>query len=360
MEKFLDLYSDYLLCSTKQTTCTGLSSLSSGSISHDQLTRFLSGREFDSKSLWLHVKPLVREYENSDSCLVFDDTIIEKQYMDENDLICWHWDHSKGRNVKGINILSAFYVSASSAEDAYLHIPIAYEPIKKTVRFCEIKTRKEKRQSPISKNELMRKMLAQQIKNQVLFKYVLADSWFASNDNMRFIAKNEKVFIFDIKDNRLAVTNETDRNKGCWQNICQLQIAENTPVKVWLKDLEFPVLLLKQVFTNKDSSQGVRFLISNDFTLSYDQFKTLYKKRWSVEEYHKSIKQNASIGSSPARTVITQSNHLFAAIIAFIKLEKIKLSKNLNHFAIKTKLYISALKSAWVELKSLKENLNAA
>ncbi|MDR1492190.1 MAG: hypothetical protein LBT05_05680 [Planctomycetaceae bacterium] len=30
--------------------------------------------------------------------------------------------------------------------------------------------------------------------------------------------------------------------------------------------------------------------------------ETLYKKRWSVEEYRKSLKQNASLAKSPART----------------------------------------------------------
>jgi hypothetical protein len=58
------------------------------------------------------------------------------------------------------------------------------------------------------------------------------------------------------------------------------------------------------------------------------------------------IKQNASIASFPARSVKGQSNHLFASIFAFIKLEKIKLSKNLIHFAIKTKIYMTALKAA--------------
>jgi hypothetical protein len=149
----------------------------------------------DSKALWLKVKPLIREYENHDGCLIFDDTIIEKQYMDENDLICWHWDHSKSRNVKGINLLSAFYVCDSLQSGLPLHIPLAYQAVKKTVRFCEIKARKEKRQSPVTKNEMMRTIIAQQIKNQVQFKYVLADSWFALNDNMRFIDEKEKKFI---------------------------------------------------------------------------------------------------------------------------------------------------------------------
>jgi len=30
----------------------------------------------------------------------------EKEYTDENNIIAWHFDHSKGRSLKGINILS--------------------------------------------------------------------------------------------------------------------------------------------------------------------------------------------------------------------------------------------------------------
>ena len=44
----------------------------------------------DSKTLWLKVKKMLRMYENEQASLVFDDTIIEKPYMDENDIVCWH------------------------------------------------------------------------------------------------------------------------------------------------------------------------------------------------------------------------------------------------------------------------------
>jgi hypothetical protein len=148
MGNLLDLYGDYLLCSTKQTTAAGLSALSNGILSH--ITRFLSGEELKSGTLWQKVEPLLREYENPDGCLIFDDTIIEKQYMDENDLICWYWDHSKGRNVKGINILSAFYVCESAGGDSLPHVPVAYRRVKQTVRFREIQIRKAKRQSPVT------------------------------------------------------------------------------------------------------------------------------------------------------------------------------------------------------------------
>jgi hypothetical protein len=162
---------------------------------------------------------------------------------------------------------------------------------------------------------------------------------------MRFINKKRKVFIFAMKENRLVALTEAERSGGRFRRLDTLTIPEKTPVKVWLKDLEFPVVLFKEVFKNKDGSTGQRFLVSNEVSLTSDRFETLYKKRWSVEVYHKSLKQNASIGSSPAHTVRTQSNHIFAALYSFVKLERVRLSKELNHFAIKTKLYMSALKS---------------
>ncbi len=136
---------------------------------------------------------------------------------------------------------------------------------------------------------------------------------------MRFIARKKCYFIFDLKTNRLAALDELSRNKGHFARIDQLAIAENTPVQVWLKDLDMPVILIKQVFINKNQSTGVRFLVSNDLTLSGDRFTTLYKKRWRIEEHHKSMKQNVSIAKCPARLVRAQSNHLFAALYRLCK-----------------------------------------
>ncbi len=263
-------------------------------------------------------------------------------------------DHSKKRNVKGINVLNAFYHTRKDVETQPLRVPVGFETIKKTIRFCDVKTKKEKHKSVVSKNELMLQMIIQAIANGLIFKYIIADSWFASVANMRFINQKKKIFIFDMQSNRLAATSEEDRDAGNWTRIDELKIPNNKPVMVWLKDLEFPVLLSKQLFTNKDNSTGYRFLVSNDLSLTDDQFTTIYKKRWSVEEYHKSLKQNVSIGKSPTRTEKTQTNHLYASMLGYIKLEKLKFANKMNHFAMKTKIYNQALKAAFKELTSLK------
>lgn len=52
---------------------------------------------------------MVQEIRSSDEpvILCFDDSIEEKRYTDENELICWHFDHTVNRSVKGVNFLTA-------------------------------------------------------------------------------------------------------------------------------------------------------------------------------------------------------------------------------------------------------------
>jgi hypothetical protein len=96
----------YLISSFNQVTATGLSSALKGNVSHDQVTRFLSEEDMTSKQLWLSVKPVLRQHEEDDGVIIFDDTIEEKPYTKESELVCWHHDHTKNRSVKGINLLN--------------------------------------------------------------------------------------------------------------------------------------------------------------------------------------------------------------------------------------------------------------
>ncbi|POZ49549.1 hypothetical protein AADEFJLK_04684 [Methylovulum psychrotolerans] len=47
----IELYTDYLICNQGFATATGLSAMLDGEISHDQMTRHLSAREYTSKDL---------------------------------------------------------------------------------------------------------------------------------------------------------------------------------------------------------------------------------------------------------------------------------------------------------------------
>jgi len=61
-----------------------------GEVSHDQVTRFLSQDKKTSKDLWHIVKPFQRKINTSEGVLIIDDSIEEKPYTDENEIVCWH------------------------------------------------------------------------------------------------------------------------------------------------------------------------------------------------------------------------------------------------------------------------------
>jgi len=352
-KQLLEIYSDYLMSSFSYTTATGLSILSDGKISHDKVTRFLSSEDFTSARLWELIKPTVREIQSAsggeDGVIIIDDTIEEKPSTDENEIICWHYDHSKGRLVKGVNIISTMYYIKE------YRIPVSFDLVRKTKTVIDKKTNKEKRISEKTKNEQYREMLKVCIKNNIKFKYVLNDVWYGSSENMMLIKEAmKKDFIMPIKTNRKIALSEKEKLSGKYVTVSELELKENIQQTIYLEGVSFPLLLIKQVHKNADGTEGVLYLVSSDLTLTYEQITTIYHKRWKVEEYHKSLKQHVCLCKSPTKRVRTQSNHIFASIYSFFKLEYLSLKSELNPTALRTKLYLSANRAAFDELENLK------
>jgi len=343
-----DLYSDYLLASFGATTATGLSELLEGEVSHDQVTRYLAGTKKTATDLWRTVKPFVREVQSEAGVLIIDDSIEEKPYTDENDIICWHYDHSKDRMLKGINFLTALYSSQG------VSVPVGFHLVAKTEKYIDPKTQKEKRRSAVSKNEVGQELIKQAVTNRIPFRFVLFDVWFASAETMVFIKHQQhRDFICPLKTNRKVALSVADKHQGRYTRVDTLEWEAYAAKIVYLEGVDFPLVLVKQVFTNEDGSRGIRYLVSSDTTLSFADLTTTYHERWGVECYHKSLKQNGSLAKSPTHTVTTQTNHFFAALCGFLKLEQLKGKTKLNHFALKTKLYLTALHSAFSTLRQL-------
>ena len=247
--------------------------------------------------------------------------------------------------MRGINLLNAVYHCKGAS------IPVAFELVKKPIQYCDLKSRKIKRKSEVTKNEMMREMIGACIRNALKFRFVLMDSWFASKENFDFITGKGRHFIAALKSNRLVALSEEDRKNKCFVRIDELDFPEQTAVQGWLKDHAKAVRLVRQVFTNKDGSTGVLHLVCSDLTCDYDAVTTSYKKRWQVEVFHKSLKSNASLARSPTQTVRTQTNHVFMAIYATFKLQCLSIKNKINPFALRLKLLINASRSAYAELQ---------
>ncbi len=94
----------------------------------------------------------------------------------------------------------------------------------KTEYYIDKKEGKQKRRSPVSKNEYYRQLLTNAMGNQIPFRYVLSDVWYSAAENKMFIRHElSKDFVMPLKANRKVALSEAtkqqrsvDTTPGCF------------------------------------------------------------------------------------------------------------------------------------------------
>ena len=116
--------------------------------------------------------------------------------------------------------------------------------------------------------------------------------------------------------------------------VSSLDWTDRSVRKVWLKGFGF-VLVARIVFANGDT----RYICTNDLSLTrYDDFSRESKKRWSVEEFHRGIKQTTGIEKCYSILRRSQLTHIFSSFVAFIKLELNRLRTGISWYEQKAQL----------------------
>lgn len=346
MRTTFDLYTDYLLSSFGQTSATALSRLLDSAISHDEVTRFLNERHEIGPTLWRQVKPLVRQVQAPHGVLIVDDSLLHKPHSQCNGLVSIYFDHARQQYVKAINFLTLLY----RVEQVLL--PVGLHVVTKEAQPQPDGT--EKWQAKQTKNEAFRQLLHQAHQNAIPFRYVLADSWYTNTDNIRAVQALGKYWLGAVKSNLQVAVSAADRRAGHFVELRRLGLQVGAPRRVYLRGLSTPVLVAVDILPNQDGSVGEQWLLTTDTGTSYQQLLSTYQQRWGIEDYHKSLKGNASLEACPARRPRVQTTHLLAAVCAFVKLEALKIHQQTNQFALKARLYLQAVKAAFHELQHLK------
>ena len=128
-----------------------------------------------------------------------------------------------------------------------------------------------------------------------------------------------------------------------------------------LKGYENTLNLLKKVFKNGDGSVGILYIVSNDLELNSKALYNIYQKRWIIEDFHKEIKNHASLSQSPTKTVKSQSNHIYMSFVAYCKLEILKNhSCYKNQYQLKNLLLIKANQASMEMLIKLQNEAKLA
>lgn len=308
----------------------------------------LSEREDTSRELWLQLKKRVRAVECDDAVLICDDRLQAQPGTDQSELIGWHFDQGQNRTGKGWNLVNARDHSGGAS------IPVDCRLILPPVQGCDVVTRQVKRTSGVTKNPLLPEMFLRCVHNRLKCRYGLMDSGFAAKDNFDLILARGKHVVAVLQNNRLVAWSEADKQRGRLVRADALGLADKQAVRGWLPGVDHAVLGVGRVLTNQDGSTGRLSLGCSDLTCDGDRVADLPQKRWRVEDYDKSLKANAALAQSPTRTLGTQQHHVFMTIGAGFKLERLKMTHRLNHFALRAKLYVKAIPQAFSELSRRK------
>jgi hypothetical protein len=363
--ELMDLYSDYLLSSPCSVSALTMVKMLNDSYSHDSVTRMLAQPELSQQEYWKQVKKVIRRLESDCGVISVDDSIQHKPHSTENELISWHYDHTSGTSVKGINLVTFVYTNEVTAE-MQLKIPLAWELVRKDV--CVEKEEKKDgkfitrqvRQASVSKITLVKERLRILVhQNQVKCSYITFDTWYSSADLMKHIVVDmKKHFVCALKDNRLISFDlgEGSEKSKSWIAVSQAKIEPGKVYQVRVKDFPYALHLVKKVYHNLDGSTGVQYLLSSDTTQDDKDIDQTYRKRWSSEDLHRSLKQNTALEKMPAKMPCSQANHIFASMLAQVKLEALKIATKKNHYALKKQILIESLKAAWKCLMELKED----
>lgn len=136
-------------------------------------------------------------------------------------------------------------------------------------------------------------------------------------------------FICNLKSNR-----KVSISQGNYISIADLHITDKHVRKVWLKEYGF-VLVCKIV----DKDGDIKYLATDNLNLmDYDEFTTHSENRWKIEEFHRGIKQTTGIEKCYSIKASSQKTHIFAAFIAFIKLEIKRIKDHISWYEQKAQI----------------------
>ena len=77
-------------------------------------------------------------------------------------------------------------------------------------------------------------------RNQVAYRYVLADSWFSAKENLHFIHQGlGKHFVIVLKSNRTVALSYEAKRQGTFSRLDALNLPEHQAVRGYLKDWTF-------------------------------------------------------------------------------------------------------------------------
>jgi Transposase DDE domain len=314
-----NLYTLFLLAEPKYVSCIRLAEVL-GDLSHDSVNRFLLREHYTPEDLFNEVKG---ELNLEGGTASVDDSVIDKPYSnpEKTSLVGYFWSGKHKRSVKGINLITLYYTDIVG--NSY---PVSYRIYDKS----EDKT----------KNDYFLEMVREVQTWGLKPTWVTGDSWYASQENLKFLRNEGVGFLFGIANNR-----RVSEEKGKESQVQTFEIPDSGLV-VYLKEFGW-VKVFRQDFKH-EARYYISYLpdLENLKQLSCHDFKQVHDRHWLIESFHRVIKQVCNIERFQVRDQQAIRNHFFCSLRAFSKLQTMRIGGLIdNLYQVSRELFIPIIRN---------------
>jgi hypothetical protein len=297
---------------------------------HDMANRYLAGDEIRPRMVWENVKEQVTT--TPYGFLVFDDTVIDKSFANQIELVRRQYSGNAHGVIKGIGVVTCVYVNPKIDQFWIIDYRI-YDP----------------EGDGKTKLDHMQEMLMNCVYQKALeFWAVLMDSWYATKDIMLRIEKLGKIYYCPLKDNR-----QVDDSGGAqpYQRVDSLNWTETEQQQGKLIKIKgFPAEHKVKLFRVVLSTQRTDFIVTNE--RDQNNVKVVQDVcgfRWKVEQFHRETKQLTGLEGNQCRKARIVRNHIGCAILVWVRLKQVAVETQRTLYRVKHDLLDDYLRN---QLKS--------
>lgn len=254
--------------------------------------------------------------ERGTGILVVDDTTLDKPYARKIGLVTRHWSGKHQRVVRGINLITLLWTEGESL------IPCDYRLY-------------DKGNDGLTKNDHFLAMLTTAAARGFSPQCVVFDSWYASLPNLKAIRGRGWRWLTQLRSNR-----RVSMAAGAGNRAISVQPISATGTVVHLEGYG-----MVRVFRIVTPQGDTEHWATNDLAMGELARLRLAEWAWSIEVYHRELKQECGVERAMVRAARAQRNHIGLAIRAFLRLEQHRLVTGTSWWAAKTGIIRHAVRA---------------
>lgn len=307
-------YCQFLLVSQVNYTQTYFADHSE-QFSHDRINRLMRENKLRPHELRQLVRQELVLSENG--YILFDDTVIDKSHSFVIELVRRQWSGNAQKVIKGIGVVTCVYVNPDIDKFWVIDYRI-FDP---------------ERDGRTKLDHLLEMWQTILYVEQLPFRTVLMDSWYATMKVMKAIEKANKIYYCPLKSNR-QVTQKPAEPYNRVDSLTWSGAEIEAGKMVHLK--KFPKGHQLKLFRIELSTQRTEYVVTNDHSQdSSDATRQESAIRWKIEQFHREAKQVTGLESCQCRSQRAQRNHIACAMLVWVRLNQFAQDAQTNVYQIK-------------------------